>query len=174
MLYSNYKGGYTLKFLVGIGPCGAVYFRSKPYGGSCSDAFITVDSGFLDLVKPGDIIMADKGSPGIKSGAEEAHAVLVIPPFLQGHGQFTDSEILETYNIAQVRIHVERIIQRIKTNNILNLRVPTEVIAKMSDVFHVCCVLTNLQSPIIDEERADSTMYFANDFVLQCAAGSTA
>lgn len=158
MLYSNYKGGYTLKFLVGISPCGAVCFRSKAYGGRCSDAFITVDSGFLDLVMPGDIIMADKGSPGIKSGVEEAHAVLVIPPFLQGHGQFTDSEILETYNIAQVRIHVERIIQLIKTYNILNLRVPTEVIAKMSDVFHVCCVLTNLQSPIIDEEHADSTM----------------
>lgn len=102
--------------------------------------------------------MADKGSPGIKSGVEEAHAVLVTPPFLQGHGKFTDSEILETYNITQVRIHVERIIQLIKTYNILNLRVPTEMIAKMSDVFYVCCVLTNLQSPIIDEEHADSTM----------------
>ncbi|XP_050028501.1 uncharacterized protein [Dermacentor andersoni] len=133
VLYSNYKGGYTLKFMVGIAPCGAVCFRSKAYGGRCSDAFITVDSGFLDLVQPGDIIMADKGFPGIKSEVEEAHAVLVMPRFLHGHGQFTDSEILETYNIAQVRIHVERIIQRIKTYNILNSRVTTEMNAKMSD-----------------------------------------
>ncbi|XP_075530145.1 uncharacterized protein LOC142563477 [Dermacentor variabilis] len=158
VVYSNYKGGYTLKFLVGIAPCGAVCFRSKAYEGRCSDAFITVDSGFLDLVQPGDIIMADKGFPGIKSGVEEAHARKGAAQEQQAHGQFTDSEILETYNIAQVRIHVERIIQRIKTYNILNSRVTTEMIAKMSDVFHVCCVSTNLQSPIIDEERVDSTL----------------
>lgn len=152
VLYSHYKGGYTLKFLVGITPCGAVCFHSKAYGGRCSDAFITVDSGFLELVQPGDLIMADKGFPGINTRLEQAQAVLVMPPFLQGQDQFTADEVQETYNIAQVRIHVERMIQRIKTYNILNTRVPTELIAAMSDVFHVCCVLANLQPPIIREE----------------------
>ncbi|XP_037580019.2 uncharacterized protein LOC119462919 [Dermacentor silvarum] len=151
VLYSHYKGGYTLKFLVGITPCGAVCFCSKAYGGRCSDAYITVDSGFLDLVQPGDVVMADKGFPGIKSGLEQVQAVLVMPPFLQNSDQFSEREVTETYNIAQVRIHVERLIQRIKCYNILNTRVPTELISAMSDVFHVCCVLANLQPPIIRE-----------------------
>lgn len=110
---------------------------SKAYGGRCSDAYITVDSGFLDLVQPGDVVMADKGFPGIKSGLEQVQAVLVMPPFLQNSDQFSEREVTETYNIAQVRIHVERLIQRIKwCYNILNTRVPTELISAMSDVFH--------------------------------------
>ncbi|XP_049524298.1 uncharacterized protein LOC119452548 [Dermacentor silvarum] len=152
LLYSHYKGGYTLKFLVAITPCGAVCFRSKSYGGRFSDAFITVDSGFLNLVQPGDVVMADKGFPGIRAGLEGTQAVLVMPPFLQGGGQFSESDVHETYKIAQVRIHVERAIQRIKMFNILNVRVPTELIPAMSDVFHVCCILANLQPPIIQEQ----------------------
>lgn len=97
-----------------------------------------MNSGFLDLVEPGDTILADKGFPGIQAGLDEAEAVLVMPPFLHGQGQFTESEVQETYNIAQVRIHVERMIQRIKLYNILNAQVPTELLPAMSDVFHMC------------------------------------
>ncbi|XP_077544728.1 uncharacterized protein LOC144157886 [Haemaphysalis longicornis] len=148
-LYSHYKGTYTVKFLVAITPCGTICFNSEAYGGRCSDAFITVNSGFLDLVEPGDTILADKGFPGIQAGLDEAEAVLVMPPFLHGQGQFTENEVQETYNIAQVRIHVERMIQRIKLYNILNSQVPTELLPAMSDVFHMCCVLANLQPPIL-------------------------
>lgn len=150
-LYSNYKGGYTLKFLVAITPNGAVCFHSKAYGGRCSDAFITVHSDFLKEVEPGDMIMADKGFPGITTDLGKAGAVLVMPPFLRGQGQFLEADVQQTYNIARVRIHVERMIQRIKMYNVLNTRVPIELIPAMSDVFHVCCVLANMQPPIIKE-----------------------
>lgn len=101
--------------------------------------------------------MADKGFPGIKSGLKQVQAVLVMPPFLQNSDQFSEGEVTETYSIAQVRIHVERVIQRIKCYNILNTRVPTELISAMSDVFHVvCCVLANLQPPIIRERASAS------------------
>lgn len=99
--------------------------------------------------------MADKGFPGINAELKQARAFLVMPPLLRGRDQYTEDEVQETYNIAQVRIHAERIIQRIKTDNMLNSRVPTELIAAMSDIFHVCCVLANLQPPII-KEREDA------------------
>ncbi|KAH9379796.1 hypothetical protein HPB48_021089 [Haemaphysalis longicornis] len=83
------------------------------------------------------------------AGLDEAEDGLVMPPFLHGQGQFTENEVQETYNIAQVRIHVERMIQRIKLYNILNSQVPTELLPAMSDVFHMCCVLANLQPPIL-------------------------
>ncbi|XP_042147489.1 uncharacterized protein LOC121836605 [Ixodes scapularis] len=148
-LYSAYKSGYTLKFLVAVTPNGMICFHSKAYGGRCSDLHITVDSQFLNLVEPGDVILADKGFPGIKASIEGSNAVLVMPPFFSGAGQFSCQEVEETYNIAQVRIHVERMIQRIKVYNILNTRVPISLIPVMSDVFHMCCILANLQPAII-------------------------
>ncbi|XP_049519047.1 uncharacterized protein LOC119440105 isoform X1 [Dermacentor silvarum] len=152
VLYSNYKGAYTLKFLVAVTPGGMICFCSKAYGGRLSDAHITVDSGFLDLVQPGDTVLADKGFPGIQTVLGNQNAVLVMPPFLHA-SQFTPEEVRDTYNIAQVRIHVERMIQRIKIYNVLNNKVPTELIPCMTDVFHVCCVLANLQLPIIKRKE---------------------
>lgn len=74
-------------------------------------------------------------------------------PFLQGEGQFSESNVRETYKISQVRIHVERAIQRIKMFHILNMHVPTKLIPALSGVFHICCILANLQPPIILENR---------------------
>lgn len=70
------------------------------------------------------MILADKGSPGISEGLKDTDAVLVMPPFLCGNGQFSEQEVWDTYNIAQMRIHVERMIQRIKIYNILKMTVP--------------------------------------------------
>lgn len=150
-LFSHYKGSYTLKFLVAILPNGTVTFVSKAYGGRASDTHITVDSGFLDRVEPGDIVLADKGFPGIRAPLQGQKAILVLPPFSKGNAQFTHEEMLQTYHVAQVRIHVERVIQRIKLFNILNARVPIDLIPYMSDIMRMCCILTNLQAPIIKE-----------------------
>lgn len=69
-LYSRYKGGYTIKFLVSITPSGMINFLSKCYGGRSSDTFITTDCGFLSLLEPGDVILADKGFPEIITDCE--------------------------------------------------------------------------------------------------------
>ncbi|XP_064489664.1 uncharacterized protein LOC135401290 [Ornithodoros turicata] len=107
-LYSHYKGGYTLKWLVGIIPNGMIAFVSEPYGGRHSDSLITRQSGFLTHVLPGDLVMSDKGFPAIKTTMEEQGAVLLMPPFNTGGGQLSVEDMNSTFVIAQVRIHVER------------------------------------------------------------------
>ncbi|KMQ85539.1 fatty-acid amide hydrolase 2-like protein [Lasius niger] len=67
LMYSSYKSGFTVKYLIGISPSGKITFLSKGYGGRSTDGFIVVDSGFINLVEPGDEIMADKGFPTIKN-----------------------------------------------------------------------------------------------------------
>lgn len=146
-LFSHYKGCHTIKFLIAILPNGT--FISRSYGGRTSDTHITIDSGFLEHVEQGDVVLADKGFPGIKAPVENKHGVMVFPPFAKGQLQFTNEEMEMTYQVAHVRIHVERAIQRVKVFNILNSRVPTELISCMTDIVRMCCVLVNLQPPII-------------------------
>ena len=64
-----------------------------------------IDSGLLDLLKPGDNVMADKGLT-IRDIFRDKVCNLNIPSFNTG-GQFSLEEILYKQNIAKVRIHVE-------------------------------------------------------------------
>ncbi|KAM7281332.1 uncharacterized protein ISCGN_006425, partial [Ixodes scapularis] len=148
-LYSNYKGSYTLKFLIAILPNDMVSFISKVYGGRHSDSFISRDSGFLSLIEPGDVVLCDKGFTAIKTTMEDEGAVLVMPPCNVGGGQLSKENMETPLIIAQVRIHVERAIQRLKLHNVLTNRVPLTLIPQMGKVMQVCSALVNIQSPII-------------------------
>jgi hypothetical protein len=122
--YSNYKNHNTFKALVGITPSGAFSFVSEFWGGNVSDRFITANSGFLDKIRPGDEVMADRGFV-IRDYLLERQAKLVIPPFTKkcawGKGKrLTPTQIKQTRQIARLRIHVERAIQRLKTFRILS------------------------------------------------------
>lgn len=138
-------------------PNGTVTFISQAYGGRTSDTHITLESGFLDRVGPGDVVLADKGFPGIKAFAESQKGIIVLPPFSKGNVKFTHEELEQTHHVAQVRIHVERVIQRLKMFGIVNSRVPIELIPHMTNIVRMCCILVNLQPPIINEPSNPDT-----------------
>ena len=98
--------------MLGISPSGYPSYVSSLYVGRVSDKKITRDCGILDLLEPGDQIMADRGfdiEDDLPTGV-----TLNIPPFLNGHDQLTLEEEVLTRKIASSRIHVERAIARIK------------------------------------------------------------
>ena len=123
-MYSRYKSAYTVKTLVAITPSGLISFLSKCYGGRTSDTFITNDSGFLSNLEIADQVLADKGFPGIKVLCENKNSILVMPPILH-NGKFSENEVIETYNVASIRIHIERVFAKLKTQGILNKRFVT-------------------------------------------------
>ncbi|XP_064468682.1 uncharacterized protein LOC135382911 [Ornithodoros turicata] len=147
MWYSHYKGTYTIKYLVGIAPNGLVTFLSPGFGGRANDTSVTVEAGVLPLLEPGDLVLADKGFPGIRTGVGQQGATLVMPPFAT-KPQFTEAEADATYDTASVRIHVERVIQRLRIFDILNTRIPQELAMYMDKIMHIVCVLTNLRPGI--------------------------
>lgn len=70
LTYSYYKGKNTVKFLIGISPSGAITYISQGYGGRSTDVHITLDKkhisvandeSFLNLLKSGDGVLADRG-----------------------------------------------------------------------------------------------------------------
>lgn len=147
--FSNYKQRNTFKALVGVAPNGAVVFVSDLFLGSASDKEITSRSGLLEQLKPGDLIVADKGFTIQNILPEGVH--LNIPPRLM-NPQFTPSENRLTTDIARARIHVERAIERIKGYRILR-HVPQHMKPSITTIFQTCCWLVNLQCPLISETK---------------------
>ena len=91
-------------------PQGGISFILKGLGGSASDQFITKHSGFLCNVLSGDIILADRGflieeSFGVRGASLS---------FTKGKDLLAAGETEKTGNIANVRIHVERVIGSVR------------------------------------------------------------
>ena len=81
--WSDYKHHKTAKNLIGISPQGSVIYISESYGGRASDQFITKDCGFLDKIRPGDVVLADRGFT-IEDPLNLLKAKLNIPAFTKG------------------------------------------------------------------------------------------
>ena len=110
--YSNYKSPNTIKCLISITPSGGISFLSASWGGKASDKLITLNSGFLDMLSPGDCVLADRGF--LVEELATVGAVLRIPAFTRGKKQLTARDVDISRQIAHVRIHVERVIRRFK------------------------------------------------------------
>ena len=155
-------------------PNGHIAHISKVYGGRSSDVFITNDSGFLSEFdfKKDDVILADKGFPQIKISGK---TITVIPPRARkGQTQFTVKQMETTKKIASVRIHVERVIQRLKIYKILNHRMSLRLMPHVEKILKVCAVLTNFQAPIIKpkvEEEEEVEQLFDDNSLEAGASG---
>lgn len=146
--YSTYKPNNTMKGLVVVAPDGAITFLSKLFTGSVSDKELVEKSGFLNLqFQPGDSVMADKGFK-IQDLLSAKGVALNIPPFLQRQ-RLTEEEVRATEEIASLRIHVERRIQRIKAFHIFDRPIPLSIAPIISEIWALCAFLSNFQSPLI-------------------------
>lgn len=149
-IFSSYKSTTTFKGLVGVAPCGAMTFISQLYTGSISDKEITKKSGILDLLEPGDEVMADKGFT-IEDMLSSVGARLIIPPFKRAK-QFSKQDCEKTQAIARLRILVERVIRRVKENHIWDSVVPLTLSGSINQIWHNCCFMINYQGPMFLEE----------------------
>ncbi|XP_002738809.1 uncharacterized protein LOC100367476 [Saccoglossus kowalevskii] len=148
-LYSTYKSHPTFKVgIVGIAPNGAVTYLSDLFEGAASDRNIVIESGFLDKLEPGDLILADRGFT-IRDVLFDKKADLNIPPFLHGRDRFTVQEEAETKQIAKVRIHVERAIERLKKYRLFQKTIPLSLAPVVSQMFFVVGCLVNFQEPLV-------------------------
>ena len=149
--YSNYKGHNTVKYLVGMAPHGHVMFISRAYGGRASDVFITEDSKFLDYLRPGDEIMADRGFT-IDELLFPRRVKLNIPSFLKGRKQLSAENVTETRRIAHVRIHIERLIRRLKVYKFLSDTVTVSSRSQFDNILEICGGLVNLCPDLIRDK----------------------
>ena len=158
--YSNYKKHNTAKFLLGITPCGAICFLSKCWGGRATDKLITMDSGFLQFLEPGDVVLADRGFD-IHDDFAIYGGKLVIPSFTHGKKQLSMDEVEYSQRISKVRIHIERVIGLLKNKyTILQSTIPVSILrcndgsgtSLIDKIVTVCAALVNLCHSVVYSE----------------------
>lgn len=147
-LWSEYKHHRTIKFLVAITPRGAVSWVSPIYGARASDIHIVRDSRFLNQIERYDLVLADRRFK-IREELLTMGANLAIPPSSAASMQMCARDVRQTSQIANVRIHVERAIRRIKVFRILKQEMPVSVLPLADDIVVVCAALSNLQGLLI-------------------------
>jgi len=158
--WSNYKHHNTVKFLISVTPQGTISFISKAWGGRTSDKRITEESGYLNFINPGDIILADRGFDISESVEISCAASVMIPSFTRGKKQLSAAEVELTRKIAHVRIHVERVIGNVRQKYMFMCGpVPIDMLSKddtnmttLDKIVRVCCCLTNLCDSVVPKD----------------------
>ncbi|XP_055499203.1 uncharacterized protein LOC129701792 [Leucoraja erinacea] len=157
--WSNCKHHNTIKFLIGITPCGAVSFLSAALGGRGTDKTITLSSNFFDNLLPGDVILADPGFD-IKDDAGFYGCQAEIHAFTRGKAQLSALDVENTRELAHLRIHVERLFGAVRQKFLfLGHTVPLEYmmtnseiqVPKIDKIAKICCALFNLNDSIMPQ-----------------------
>ena len=161
--WSNYKQHNTIKFLISITPQGSISFVSKAWGGRVTDKHLTEQSGFLDKLLPGDLVLADRGFT-VQDSVGLHCAELITPPFTRGKKQLERKEIEHAREVSRVRIHVERLIGVLRQKYaILSSTLPINLIqvkqnGKVNSSFIdkivlSCCALCNFCEVIVPSDK---------------------
>ena len=158
--WSSNKHHNTIKFLIGISPIGNVSFISKAWGGRTSDKYIFEHCGILENILPGDYVMADRGFD-VGDALAGRRATLIVPAYMKGKKQLSRDEVVTTRNIANVRIHVERVIGSVRQKfKILGGPIPMHYVMKkdsenlttIDKIAVVSCALTNMCPSVVSFE----------------------
>ena len=147
--YSNYKHHNTFKVLIGISPAGAITFLSDAWGGRASDKHITMCSDLLDMLDQGDTILADRGFTITDEAALYGVRVLT-PAFMKGRAQMSSADVETSRLLSRARIHVERVIGRMRGNfRILKMSLPVAMFPQVDNIITICAGITNLHKNIV-------------------------
>ena len=156
--WSTCKHYNTAKYLISVTPQGSVSFISKGWGGRTSDKYMSEHSGYLNNLLPGDIVLANHGFDMTDSVAIMGVS-LDLPAFTKGREQLSSKENESTRKIANVRIHIERVIGAVC--QLFSILSATGVLSKdlvqtkindgvlLDSVVRVCCALNNLCEGVV-------------------------
>jgi len=147
-MYSFYYGRHTLKILIGATPCGLITYVSPFYGGKASDKFIFNKSGILQKCQAGDSVMVDKGFR-IEEECKENNTGLLQPTFKTGGQQLGEEDCEKSRHISSARVHVERVMERLKNFRILQDEIEWHYLGDMNDIVMSIAGLVNLSPPLL-------------------------
>ncbi|KAK3881935.1 hypothetical protein Pcinc_013659 [Petrolisthes cinctipes] len=150
MTWSDYKKCNSVKYLVSVTPDGLINFISNGKPGRCSDMELLRGSGYLDNLRPGTTVLADRGFKEVEADLTARGCHLARPASVGKDEQLPAKKVVDMKIIAGLRIHVERVIRRIRVYKILDMHscVPLSMMDILDDIVRIVCGLVNLQERI--------------------------
>jgi hypothetical protein len=151
MSWSDYKKGNTAKYLISCTPNGLVNYISPGFAGRTSDVTIVENCDFLDGLEQGTFILADRGFKHIEQILNKKGIKLLRPPSVKAGLKLTKAEVRQTKVIASLRIHIERVIRRIREFHMLKQHsvINTNLLRVLDHTVIIACALINLQDSLI-------------------------
>ena len=123
-------------------------FLSEGWEDRVSDKQITLQSGFLSKIMPGDCILADRGFLTERDlNMKGAH--LSMPKVRKGRDQLSGKDVHESRHNANARIHVERVIGQLKKFRILQTAIPITQVDLIDSILITVSSIVNLNKSII-------------------------
>lgn len=146
-LYSHYKKNFTAKVMMVCTPSGFICLCAGAFGGRASDKVVTKHTKVYEKCDPGDALMVDKGF-AIDDECKEYMVNLIRPPF-QRNKKYSKSESVQCAKIARARVHVERVIQRVREFELLRGKITWNVCPYLDSLVIIASGLVNLSNPIM-------------------------
>ena len=72
-----------------------------------------------------------------------------MSPFVRSKRQLTPSEIAVEKRIARERIHIERVIGRLKEFRLLDQTLPLNLVDHVDEIWITVCAITIMQPPLV-------------------------
>lgn len=149
--WSSYKSDNTIKYLFAMSCYTGASMVSRGFEGSMSDKEVVIESGFLDYLAPGDVVMCDRGFD-IEAELNELGVDIVIPAFLGTRDALTAGETSKSAEVSSARIFVEILIKSVKDFRIFRGKIPNKLVPVMDDMVNICTVLSQFDKPVIRRE----------------------
>jgi len=143
--WSSYKSENCVNYMVGCNKSGGTSFVSRGFEGAISDIELFAKSGIIDMLHPNDVILGDRGFT-VQHLCDLVGAKVIYPPFLGDRERLSAEEELLTKKIAAGRVHVERLIRKIKCFLLLK-RITNRMIPILDQCFYVAACLVNFDGP---------------------------
>ncbi len=118
-----------------------------------SDKEVFRQSGTKNLLTPNTAIMVDKGF----LVDDLAPGNVYRPAFVIQRAQMAEADVLETQSIARLRVHVERLIRRVKENKLFETTIPLAISGSINQIFTVTCLLSDFKNgPLVKSWSKDA------------------
>ncbi|XP_035447531.2 uncharacterized protein LOC118274205 [Spodoptera frugiperda] len=151
LTWSEYKKTNTIKYLISCTPNGLVNYISPGFGGRTTDTCVVESCDFVKSLKSGMVVMADRGFKHVEQYLKKSNITLVRPPSVETGVKMSKSQAKLTKQIASLRIHVERVIRRLREFYMLKPHacVNLKHVKILDDIVIIACALINLQDSLV-------------------------
>ena len=151
MTWSDYKKCNTVKYLISCTPSGLINFISSGRPGRCSDMELLKESGYLDHLKPGTTVLSDRGFKEVEGHLVARGCHLIRPKSVAKDEHLTAKNVFQMKTIAGLRIHIERVIRRVRVFKFLEMHsgIRLSMVDLLDDIVQMVCGLVNLQPRIV-------------------------